>query len=126
MRLATQLHGKITLPLDEPHVRIRLNMAKYAILRIKGKQYRVEDGQEVLVDLLEGKPEAEILLTVDGDMVKVGKPIVAGAKVSLKVVTEMEKGEKINIFKYKAKSRYRKRMGFTPKFTRLLVEKVSQ
>ena len=101
-------------------------MAKYSVLRIKGRQYRVEDGQEVLVDLLEGKPEAEILLTVDGDMVKVGKPIVAGAKVSLKVVTEMEKGEKINIFKYKAKSRYRKRMGFTPKFTRLLVEKVSQ
>ena len=100
-------------------------MAKYAVLRIKGKQYRVEDGKEILVDLLEGVPSAEVLLTVDGDTVKVGKPVVAGAKVSLKVVTEMEKGEKINIFKYKAKSRYRKRMGFTPKFTRLLVEKVS-
>ena len=100
-------------------------MTKYAVLRIKGKQYRVTDGQEVLVDLLEGKPEAEVLLTVDGDNVKVGKPVVTGAKVSLKVVKELEKGEKINIFKFKAKSRYRKRMGFTPKFTRLLVEKVS-
>jgi len=100
-------------------------MARYTVLRIKGKQYKVEDGQEVLVDLFEGKPEAEVLLMVDGDNVKVGKPVVAGAKVAIKVVKEMEKGEKINIFKYKAKSRYRKRMGFTPKYTRLLIEKVS-
>lgn len=98
---------------------------KYSVLRIKGKQYRVEDGQEVLVDLLVGAPVAEVLLTVDGDKVKVGKPTVTGAKVSIKVVKELEKGEKIDIFKFKAKSRYRKRMGFTPKFTRLLIEKVS-
>ncbi|OGM80638.1 50S ribosomal protein L21 [Candidatus Woesebacteria bacterium RIFOXYB1_FULL_40_26] len=98
---------------------------KYAVVRITGHQYKVSEGDEVLVDrLAEQKVEPEVLLVVDGDKVSVGKPKVSGAKVTVKVLGE-EKGEKIDVLKYKAKSRYRKHIGFRPQYTRLLVEKVS-
>ena len=101
-------------------------MSKYAVVRIKGKQYMVSVGEEFLVDLAKNqKIEPEVLLVADGEKVEICKPLVSKAKIGLKIVKELEKGEKIDILKYKAKSRYRKHMGFTPKFTRLLVEKIS-
>lgn len=98
---------------------------KYAVLRIKGHQYKVAEGEEVLVDYLGGeKPEPEVLLTADGEGVKVGKPVLKDAKVKVKVLKELEKGEKIDIRKYKAKSRYKKHIGFRAFLTRLLIEKI--
>lgn len=98
---------------------------KYAVIRLQGKQYKVSEGEEILVDRLGSKkPEADVLLVVDDGKVKVGKPKVIGSKVNLKVVDQEEKGEKIRVFKYKAKSRYRRKMGFRPVYTRLLVEKI--
>jgi large subunit ribosomal protein L21 len=101
-------------------------MSKYAVVRIGGKQYKVEEGKEILVDkLVEPKKlEPEVLLFVDGEKVKVGKPILKDVKVSLKVVTELEKGEKVDVYKFKAKSRYKKHIGFRPQYTRLLVGKI--
>lgn len=97
----------------------------YAIVRIKGHQYKVSEGEEILVDKISGgKVEADILLVVKGDKVKVGKPIVKSAKVTFKILAE-EKGEKIEVRKYKSKSRYRRHYGFRPQFTRLLVQKIS-
>ncbi len=66
-----------------------------------------------------------VILVVDDKKVKIGSPQVKAAKVKLKVVKEEEKGKKVTITKYKAKSRYRRKMGFRPKYTRLLVEKIS-
>jgi large subunit ribosomal protein L21 len=101
-------------------------MSKYAVIKIKGNQYKVTEGEEILVDKLgDEKPEAEVLLVVDNGKVKVGKPKVRGAKVKLKVVNAEEKGKKLTVLKYKAKSRYRKKKGFRPIYTRLLVEKIS-
>lgn len=71
------------------------------------------------------KIEAEILLVSDGEKTEVGKPLVKGGKVSLKVVKDLEKGEKVEIYHFKAKSRYRKHTGFRPQYTRLLVGKIS-
>lgn len=99
-------------------------MANYAVIQIQGKQYKVEEGKELLVEKLTGKPEPKILLVVDDKGVRVGTPEVTGAKVDLKVVAD-EKGKKLHIFKFKAKSRYRKRMGFRPQVTRLQVGKLS-
>lgn len=100
-------------------------MAKYAVLRIGGKQYKAEEGKEILVDkMLDLKAQPEVLLTVDGDKVSVGTPLVKDAKVTIKVVEEMVKGEKIDVYKYKAKSRYRKHTGFRAQMTKLLVEKL--
>ncbi|MBX4205934.1 50S ribosomal protein L21 [Candidatus Microgenomates bacterium] len=100
---------------------------KYAIVRISGHQYKVEEGQELLVDKLPDpkKFEAEVLLTVDGDKVSVGNPVVKSAKVGFKVLADMEKGEKIDVKKYKAKSRYRRHIGFRHQYSRLQVEKIS-
>lgn len=100
--------------------------AKYAILRIKGNQYKVSEGKEILVSHLSQKEVAyEVLLLADGEKVAIGKPSIKNVKVVLKIVSPEEKGEKIRVLKYKAKSRYRRRIGFRPKYTRLLVEKIS-
>lgn len=109
-------------------------MAKYAVVRIKGHQYKVAEGEEILVDKLSlplhgklGKDEVEpeVLLVVNDEKISVGKPILASAKVKIKIIKEEEKGEKIHVRKYKSKSRYRRHIGFRPKFTRLLIEKIS-
>ncbi|MBW7956201.1 50S ribosomal protein L21 [Patescibacteria group bacterium] len=88
---------------------------KYAVIQIAGKQYRVEAGQELTinqVDAEEGKniTVSDVLLTVDGDNVSVGAPLVKGATVTLKVKSH-GRGDKIRVAKYKAKSRYRKVFG---------------
>jgi large subunit ribosomal protein L21 len=101
-------------------------MAKYAVIRVGGKQYKVSEGKEILVDKLidPKKFEVETLLLVDGDKVKVGKPVIKDAKIKTKVVTELEKGKKIEIYKFKAKSRYKRHTGFRPQYTRLLIESI--
>ena len=102
------------------------NLDKFAVIRIQGKQYRVAEGQEILVDKMNDlKVTPEVLLFVDGDKVEVGTPVLEKAKVTVKVLAELEKGEKVDIFKYKAKSRERRHVGFRAQYTRLLVEKIS-
>ena len=101
-------------------------MKKYAVIRIKGNQYKASVGEEILIDKMgKDKLEHEVLLLVDDKKVKIGKPIVTGAKIKIKVLAEEEKGKKLYIRKYKAKSRYRRKYGFRPRYTRLLVEKIS-
>ena len=99
---------------------------KFAVIRITGKQYRVVEGQEILVDKMNDlKVTPEVLLIADGDKVEVGTPVLTKAKVTVKVLAELEKGEKIDIFKYKAKSRERRHVGFRAQYTRLLIEKIT-
>lgn len=102
-------------------------MDKFAVIRITGKQYRVSEGDEILVDKINDLKDVnpEVLLFVDGETVEVGTPLVKKAKVSVKVLVELEKGVKVDIFKYKAKSRERRHVGFRAQYTRLLVEKIS-
>lgn len=101
-------------------------MDKFAVIRITGKQYRVTEGDEILVDKMNDlKVTPEVLLFVDGETVEVGTPVLTKAKVTVKVLAELEKGEKVDIFKYKAKSRERRHIGFRAQYTRLLIEKIS-
>ena len=98
---------------------------KYAIIRIEDRQYKVKEGEDVLVDKLNSeKPNVEILLCIEEDKCIVGKPIIAKAKVDYKIADNV-KGDKINGLKYKAKSRYRKRFGFRPIYTKLTINKIS-
>ena len=100
-------------------------MQKYAIVRIKGHQYRVSEGDEILVDKAEEKEvKAEVLLSVNDDKVLIGKPILKDVVVKTKILGE-EKGDKIRIFTYKSKSRYRKTRGFRAQYTKLLIQKIS-
>lgn len=109
-------------------------MDKFAVIRIAGKQYRVTEGQEILVDKLNDlKIVPEVLLFVDSTSLKlrgtggvlVGKPLLKEVTVKVKVLKEVEKGEKVDIFKYKAKSRERRHVGFRAQYTRLLIEKIT-
>ena len=99
----------------------------YAIIKTGGKQYCVEEGKVITIEKLDveaGAEEAfdEVLL-VSGESVKIGQPTVAGAKVTGKVL-EQGKGAKIRIFKYKAKSNYRRRQGHRQPFTKVQIEKI--
>jgi large subunit ribosomal protein L21 len=100
----------------------------YAIIQTGGKQYRVTEGDVVIIEKLEAAEgdvvEFDQVLTVvkEGEVV-VGKPVVAGAKVTAKVEAQ-GKGKKILVFKYKAKSNYRRRQGHRQPFTKVVIEKI--
>ncbi len=100
----------------------------YAVIKTGGKQYKVAEGDEVIIEKLDaeegGKVEfEEVVLVADGDDVKVGTPTVKGAKVTGSVVKN-GKGPKIRIFKYKHKNNYRRRQGHRQPFTKVKIEKI--
>jgi large subunit ribosomal protein L21 len=96
----------------------------YAVVRTGGKQYRVEEGAILTVATLEGAPGKEVtfgdvLLLADGDSVK----DAATAKVTGEIVGH-GKGEKIVVFRYKNKTRSRKRTGHRSKTTTVRITKI--
>lgn len=100
----------------------------YAIIETGGKQYRVSEGDVLNIEKLEvGIGENvnfdRVLTVVKEGNVTLGKPMIAGAKVTAKVV-EQGKGKKILVFKYKAKSNYRKRQGHRQPYTKVVIEKI--
>lgn len=98
---------------------------KYAVLRDRGNQYRIEEGQEFLVPHFGGeKFEPEVLLVVDEAELSIGTPVLTKAKVTVEILEESVKGDKLRVFKYKAKSRYRKTIGSRPTYTRVKLEKI--
>jgi large subunit ribosomal protein L21 len=102
-------------------------MSTYAIVESGGKQYRVEKGQSLLVDRIaedEGAkvPLRAVMFRSDGDVVIAPKDLEK-VKVEAKVAGH-ERGEKIRVFKYKAKKGYRKRHGHRSELTRLEVTEV--
>jgi large subunit ribosomal protein L21 len=100
----------------------------YAVVRTGGKQVRVEPGDVVSVELLEGEPGQRIELTDvllvggEGDL-KVGTPTVEGARVLAEIEGE-SKGPKIRIFKFKRRKRYRLRQGHRQHYTRIRIESI--
>ena len=98
------------------------------LLKTGGKQYRVAEGDVITIEKLEAAANESVtfeeVLTVvnDGD-VKVGAPLVNGAKVT-GTVLEHGKGKKILVFKYKAKSNYRRRQGHRQPFTKVRIESI--
>lgn len=84
-------------------------------------QYLVSQGQELLLD---SAVVDKILMVIDGDKTTIGQPIVNNAEVVITDLGEV-KGDKLHISKYKAKSRYRRQVGFRPRFHKVRVEKIS-
>lgn len=87
----------------------------YAVITTGGKQYKVELGKLYRFETIASSEKIltfkEVLLHVDGDAVQIGTPYLEGMTVSGEVVNPAEKAEKIRVFKFKAKSRYRKTKG---------------
>ena len=100
----------------------------YAIIKTGGKQYRVQEGDNIFVEKLDADVDSNVVfdqvlaVVHDGD-VKVGAPVVEGAKVTAKVLAQ-GKEKKILVFKYKAKSNYRRRQGHRQPFTKVSIEKI--
>ena len=93
----------------------------YAIIKTGGKQYKVAEGDILNVEKLNAEKGAEVvfdevLAIVNDGEVTVGKPFINGAKVTA-TVEDQGKGDKILVFKYKAKANYRKRAGHRQPYT---------
>lgn len=99
-----------------------------AVIKINNRQYLVEKGQELVVnrmDTAETATFSEVMMVISDDKVEVGTPYVPSMTVSAQKVADL-KGDKIRVFKYKAKSRYRKTKGFRPKFTKFKIIDIGQ
>ncbi|WP_066014159.1 MULTISPECIES: 50S ribosomal protein L21 [Endozoicomonas] len=97
----------------------------YAVIRTGGKQYRVTEGEILKVEKLsnaagESLEINDVLLIANGEELKVGAPVVEGAKVTAEVVSH-GRGPKIKIIKFKRRKHHRKQMGHRQWFTELKI-----
>jgi len=100
----------------------------YAVIQSGGKQYKVNEGDILKVEKLSGEAGDklsldQVLIISDGEMLKVGSPLVAGAKVMVEVI-EQGRGKKITVYKYKKRKNYRRKQGHRQAFTKIKVDKI--
>jgi large subunit ribosomal protein L21 len=103
----------------------------YAVAKIKGKQYRLEEGAIVFVDRMDAETGStvaieEVYLLAEADKVEVGTPVLAGVTISATVLGE-EKDKKIRIAKFKPKhNEWHKVQGHRQRYTKLRIDKISK
>ncbi|HEY5935822.1 MAG TPA: 50S ribosomal protein L21 [Kofleriaceae bacterium] len=102
----------------------------YAVIQTGGKQYRVEPGKTVVVEKLDGEQGTavvfdQVLLVSSGDggSVSIGKPIVAGAKVTGSIV-EQGRGEKLVVFKFRRRKNYVRKNGHRQDYTAVKIAEI--
>ena len=101
----------------------------YAVVATGGKQYRVQAGDVIYVEKLIAEVDSTVELTevlaveTDNAGIKIGTPVVEGAKVVAKVVAQ-GKAKKVIVFKYKSKKDYRRKNGHRQPYTKLIIEKI--
>ncbi|MCI2068831.1 MAG: 50S ribosomal protein L21 [Bacilli bacterium] len=100
----------------------------FAVIETGGKQIRVEVGQSVFVEKIEGKEGDEVVfdkvLLLDGDSLKVGTPYIEGAKVVGKI-EKQGRSPKIVVFKYRAKVNYRRTTGHRQPYTKVNITSIA-
>ena len=102
----------------------------YAIIADGGRQYKVEEGQILSIDLRDGIAAGaaitfdQVLCVSGNGGIKIGKPIVAGATVQAEVLIPLEKGEKVYIQKFRRRKNYRRRTGHRQKYTQVKIGKI--
>ena len=100
----------------------------YAIVETGGKQYQVEEGRYLDVELLDGEKDSKVVfdkvvMIVNGKKSKVGQPYVAGASAEGTIVKH-DKEKKIIVYKQRPKKGYRKKQGHRQGFTRVMINKI--
>ena len=100
----------------------------YAIFRTGGKQYRVKPGDTLDVELLPNAVDTvaefgEVLAVSNGGELTVGAPSVPGARIVARVQSHY-RDRKLMVYKYKAKTRYRRKRGHRQPYTRLLIQDI--
>ena len=101
----------------------------YAVVATGGKQYKVSEGDVIYVEKLDAEVDAtveldNVLAVSKEDGLVLGKPVVEGAKVVAKVVSQ-GKAKKVIVFKYKRKKDYRRKQGHRQPYTKLMIEKIN-
>ena len=101
----------------------------YAVIKTGGKQYRVAAGEKLKVEQIPADIGSEVvidqvLLVGNGDAVTVGKPLVAGASVTTKVLSH-GRGVKVTIFKMRRRKHYQKHQGHRQNYTELSIESIN-
>jgi large subunit ribosomal protein L21 len=99
-----------------------------AVIQTGGKQYLVSKGDKVQVEKLEGVKGDKVtfdkvLFTAEGTKYEVGKPFLSGSTVEATIVKQ-GRGKKIEVLKYKAKSKYRRKIGHRQSYTEVEITKV--
>ena len=102
----------------------------YAIIKSGGKQYKVQSGEQLRVEQLPAEVGAsvsfgEVLLVGSGEGVKVGAPLVSGAKVNATVVAH-GRGEKLKIFKLRRRKHYQRTQGHRQSYTEVRIDDIVQ
>jgi large subunit ribosomal protein L21 len=97
----------------------------YAVIKSGGKQHRVVEGETLKLEKIEVETGAtiefdEILLVGEGDSVKIGEPVVAGAKVTAEVI-DQARHKKVNIIKFKRRKHHMKRAGHRQWYTEVKI-----
>jgi len=100
----------------------------YAVIKSGGKQYRVAPGETLTVEQLPADVGAQVVLDQvlmigDGDNVRLGQPVVAGATVKATVVAH-GRGEKVQIFKMRRRKHYQKHQGHRQNYTELKIDDI--
>ncbi|MFT5929884.1 MAG: large subunit ribosomal protein L21 [Oceanospirillaceae bacterium] len=101
----------------------------YAVIVSGGKQHRVEEGETLKLEKLNIEVGASVdfdrvLLVVNGEDVKIGAPVVEGAKVSAEIVSH-GRGKKVRIMKFKRRKHHMKQMGHRQWFTEVKITGIS-
>ena len=101
----------------------------YAVIKTGGKQYRVVAGEKLKVEQITADVGSEIVLdqvfmVAEGDNIKVGAPLVDGAKVTATIVSH-GRGEKIRIFKMRRRKHYQKHQGHRQNYTEIQISGIS-
>lgn len=103
----------------------------YAVIKTGGKQYLVSEGDKFLIEKIEQEIGKEfnfdqVLMVGNSDAgnAKIGAPLVDGAKVSVRVLDHV-RGKKKIVFKYKSKTRYKKKKGHRQPYTKIEILKIS-
>jgi large subunit ribosomal protein L21 len=99
-----------------------------AIIRTGGQQYRVSEGDTLRLATLAGDAGQSIVfdevLALGGDTITIGQPLVKGAKVTAEIVSH-GRGEKIVVFKFRRRKRYKRKMGHRQNFTAVKITSIS-
>ena len=100
----------------------------FAIVETGGKQYQVEEGKYLDVELLEGEKDSKIVfdkvvMIVNGKKSKVGQPYVSGASAEGTIVKH-DKAKKVIVYKQRPKKGYRRKQGHRQGFTRVMISKI--
>lgn len=102
----------------------------YAVVKTGGKQYKVQEGQTVRVEKIDGDVGQsirldQVLMFSDGETVTVGQPVLGDVAVNGQIVCQ-DKARKVIVFKYKRRKRYRRKQGHRQPFTAIRIDSIEK